>query len=303
MMTSIPICFFPMRKIVLDDDHEFLQSILLKMHGNNFISYNSPHEALNYLLQEYQPTMSKSELIIDNSTIADSATQHVINIDIDKLQQMLLNVCHQDISVIFVDYHMPGMMGIHFLNAIRHLPIKKALITGENDYKIAVDAFNSGLIDAYLRKDDPQFSDKIQNIVSELEWKYFVELSNLVVDVPSFDYLRNPHFVKKFRKFIQENDISAFCLTHTQGNFTAQSKQKKKNHILVRNKIQLHELSKIAEEDGGHQETINGLKQGKAIPFFDSLEYWQVPANEWDKFLHPATKLDYSDLVWATINA
>lgn len=302
MTTTVPICFYPMQKIVLDDDYAFSQSMLLKMQGKNFISYNSPKEALNYLLHKYQPKLTKTDLIAKNSLIADSSTQHIVNIDIEKLKNMFAESVHQDTSVICVDYHMPDMKGIDFLKATQHLPIKKALITGENDYKVAVDAFNSGLVDAYLRKDDPNFSDKVQNIVSELEWKYFSELSNIVAEVPRFDFLRNSHFVKAFKQFIQENHISSFCLTHIQGNFAVQSKRNKEKYILVRNKTQLQELSKIAEEDGGHSDTIESLKQGKVIPFFGLLEHWQVPANEWNKFLRPATSLDGSNLVWTIVN-
>jgi CheY-like chemotaxis protein len=302
MTPTMPICFYPMRKIVLDDDHAFTQSMLLTLPERNFISYNSPKEALKYLLNEYQPALTKTGMIAKNSPIADSSTQHIININIDNLKKMLAEPAHQDISVIFVDYHMPDMTGIDFLKAIHHLPIKKALITGENDYKIAVDAFNSGLVDAYLRKDDPHFSDKVQHIVSELEWNYFVELSNLIADIPSFDYLRNIHFVAAFKQFIQENDISAFCLTHTQGNFIAQCSRNKKNYILVRSKMQLHELSKIAEEDGGSHETIENLRMAKMIPFFESKNYWDIPASQWDEFLHPANDLPVdSNLVWTTI--
>jgi len=304
MKTSIPLCFYSMKKIILDDDHAFSQSILLKMQGKNFISYNSPRDTLDYLLQVYQPILVKSDLIDKNSSLADSFTQHIININVEKLKKILFEPVHQDISVILVDYHMPDMNGIDFLNQIRHLPMRKALITGENDYKIAIDAFNSGLVDAYLRKDDPDFPDKIQKIVSELEWKYFIELSNLISDIPTFSYLKNIHFVTAFKQFIQEKNISAFSLTHTQGNFITQNKQNEQYHILVRNKAQLHELSKIAAEDGASQETIEKLKEGKVIPYFDSLEYWQIPANEWDKFLHPANGiLGDKNLIWTTISA
>ena len=301
MRSVLPICFYPMRKIILDDDHAFSQSILLKMHGKNFTLYNSPKNALNHLLHEYQPSLTKAHLLVKDSNVADSSTQHIINIDLKKLNKMLLQSFHQDISVLFVDYHMPEMRGTDFLKEIQHLPIKKALITGENDYQIAIDAFNSGLVDAYLRKDDPDFSNEIQRIVSELEWKYFTELSSIFLNISDFDYLKNIHLINFFNHFIKENNVMAFCLSHIQGNFITQNIANKQNYFLVRSKSQLNELAKIAKEDGASSKTIKNLNQGKAIPFFLSKEYWEVPANEWEKFLYSAINIPDSNLVCAIV--
>lgn len=102
---------------------------------------------------------------------------------------MSTNPCRYDISVLLIDYHMPDIQGINFLGKIQHLPIKSALITGEINYQIGIDAFNSGLVDAYLRKDDPDFSNKIQNIVRDLEWKYFTDMSNVITTLSDFSYL------------------------------------------------------------------------------------------------------------------
>ena len=303
MTASIPICFYPMRKIVLDDDQAFSQSILLKMHDRNFVAYNSPRKALHHLLHEYRPTFTKADLIALDSTVENSRTKHTVNIHIEKLKQMFQTLHHQDISVLLVDYHMPEMCGLDFLKEISHLPIKKALVTGEKDYKIAVNAFNEGLVDAYIRKDESDFPTKVQNTIAELEWKYFAELSSLVSDIPEFNYLKNNHFVPIFKQFIEENNISAFCLTDMQGSFITQTQQGEQKHLLIRSKMQLQELSKIAKEDGASDEIIGNLEQGKVIPFFDNKEYWQIPASEWGEYLHPANTL-FGDpnIAWVVIN-
>lgn len=303
MINSIPACFYPTRKIILDDDKEFSDSMLLNMHNRNITSYNSSAEALDYLLKEYKPSFTKFDMIKNNAFIVESTLQHVINIDIEKIKITSTNPYHQDISVLLIDYHMPDIKGIDFLEKIQHLPIKYALITGEQNYQIAIDAFNSGLVHAYLRKDDPDFSNKIQNIVSDLEWKYFTEMSNVISNFSDFCYLNNPTFISLFKQFIEDHQITEFYLTHNDGNFTTFNSKKEKKYLLVRNKKQLELLSEVAKEDGGSSEIIHQLKQGKIIPFFNSKEYWQIPASEWDKFSYPATEIsDDSNLLWSIIN-
>ena len=63
MNISIPICFYSMQKIILDDDQSFIHSILLKTYGNNLVAYNFPLKTLDYLLHVYQPTFTKNDLI------------------------------------------------------------------------------------------------------------------------------------------------------------------------------------------------------------------------------------------------
>lgn len=303
MSSSIPAYFYSMNKIIIDDDVVFTQSMLLKMHNNNFIVTNNPINYLNYLLNEYKPNINKTELIINK--LSDSSTVHNVDINIDKIKKLMLNSnnnANNDISVLLIDYHMPEINGIEFLSKITHLPMKKILITGDNDYKVAVDAFNNGIIDAYLRKDDPNFIDKVETMIADLEWKYFTELSDPILDIPDFDYFSNKSIITTFRKFIEDNNIIAFSLINIYGDFEAIDKNNKKYHILIRKKSQLIELSRIAEEDHGSSHTIDSLKNATSIPFFNSIDPWQIPANEWDAYLQPTTgMLNEPNLVWSII--
>lgn len=300
MKNSIPLCFFPTRKILLDDDNTFLESILLKMHGKNFSAINIVCEALNYFTQEYKPKINKNNLIDFNSI----ASEHTLNIQFKNLHANILENTPEDISILFIDYHMPDMCGIDFIKKISNLPMKKVLITGENDYKIATDAFNDRLIDAYIRKGDPDFLIKLEKITSELEWKYFTDLSQLVYELPEFNYLKNNHLIEFFEKFIDDNDIQYFHLIDKQGTFYTCNAAGMEEYFILKTITQLQQLSKFAEEDGASKKIVDDLAYGKTIPFFNFKESWEIPASHWHSYLYSAQALPTDpSFFWATVKS
>lgn len=302
MSIALPICFFPTKKVILDDNTDYSNGFLLKLHNQQVASYQNPDLAMKYLLNDCEVKLKGADLVVADSEIVDSSTQHIININISGLKNKLVEKIEPEVSVVFVDYHMPEMTGIDFLEKIQHLPIKKVLLTGENDYRIAVDAFNSGLVDAYIRKDDPDFLEKINEVITTLEWKYFSDFSRLVSGTPEFNYLNNPSVVALFKELMQKEGFAGYCMTHVQGDFVMRDLHGRQSCLLLRQKAQLSELAKIAEEDGASNETVNALQGGLMIPYFSEKEYWEVPGCEWDSRLYPAKSLVGDDnLVWALV--
>jgi CheY-like chemotaxis protein len=302
MKNFIPICFYPTRKILLDDDSIFSESILLKMEDKFFSSYTSPYNLLNYLLKKYSPVIKQADLFEPESTDYELSMHRNFHIPRKKFNSIVENTLPQDISVILVDYHMPSMTGIDFLNQIKSLPFKKILITGEQNYAIGIDALNTGLIDAYIRKDDPNLLNKLNNLITILEWKYFTDLSASVYNFPDLDYLANSSFIEKFEQFIDKNKIAAFFLENKEGDFSLFDNSER-NFIVVRSKKQLQDLSTLAKEDGASKEIVNHLERAEVIPFFGNKQYWEIPASEWGKFLYPAQLLtEESNFVWTVIS-
>lgn len=302
MKNSIPLFFHPTRKILLDDDNTFTQSVLLKMHGKYFSEINSTTEALKYFSEEYKPKTGKSNLISLAPTIFDPSRAYTLNIEFEKNDKSIFKAFRDDISILFVDYNMPGMHGIDFLKKIKESPMKKVLVTSEHDYTIAIDAFNNGMIDAYIRKDEPDFLIKLQHITSELEWTYFTDLSKIISDLPEFDYLKNSNFIKLFMQFLADRKITGFYLTDKQGTFCTYNITGEKEYFIIRNTIQLQQLSEFAAEDGASEKTINDLAQAKAIPFFNFKEHWEIPAGEWNSYLYSANELPGEpDFLWTSV--
>lgn len=301
MTKKIPICFYPTRKIILDDDNIFSESILLKMDNKVFSSYASPDSLLNYLFKEYHPIFNQSDLFETKEKNSELAMYHNFQIPIKKLRSIIANSFAHDISVILVDYHMPNMTGIDFLNQTINYPFKKILITGEQDYAIGIDALNSGLIDAYIRKDDPDLLNKLTTLINTLEWKYFTDLSASAYHFSEFDYLANSGLLEKFQQYILENKITAFFLENKDGNFSGFNSNGEKNFV-VRSKKQLQELAILAEEDGASKEIIRHLMCAEVTPYFGNKQYWEIPAAKWGDFLYPANLIaNDSNFVWSVI--
>ncbi len=300
MKNYIPICFYPTRKIILDDDDIFTKSVLLKMNDRHFSAHASPEELLNFLLNKYTPSFKQTDLFgVEHES---HLLPRELSLQINKWNFNASNGV-SDISVVLIDYHLPTMKGIDLLYRIKQAPYKKILITGEQDYTIGINALNEGLIDAYIRKDDSNFLNKLNILVSDLEWRYFTELSSASYYISELEYLKDSNLFEKFSQIIFENNISSFFLVNMEGDFSILNNNEGQNFLVVRSKKRLYELSLIAKEDGASKEVVNKLAKFEVIPFFGNNQYWQIPASKWDDFLYPANLLpNNSNLVWAMIS-
>lgn len=274
MQQTMPSVFYPTRKMLLDDDLAFAQSVSLKMHGKNFFEVNSVSDALYYFMKEHKP---------------------------DRKKYVSENAC-DDVSILFVDYHMPEMNGIAFLKKIAGVPVKKVLLTGERDYDIIIDSFNRGLMDAYIRKNDPDFLTKIQQITADLEWKYFTDLPKVADEPSDPDFLKNSHVTKQFMSFTSQKNIRDFYLTDAEGTFSTRNRQGEKEYFILRSRTQLQQLAEFAGEDGASEKTVKALEAGLVIPFFYQKEHWEVPGNEWDSYLYQANQVAGDEtFLWVAI--
>ena len=116
----------------------------------------------------------------------------------------------QRVSVAIVDYDMPKMTGVEFCRAIRDLPVKTILLTGKAGLETAISAFNEGVIDCFLQKQDQSVTYALRREIKRLQHEYFAEISApinsaLALQKPSF--FSDPGFIALFKEVAEKNDI------------------------------------------------------------------------------------------------
>jgi len=142
----------------VDDDTDYLQAMEQAYRGARpAISYCRPAEAATRL------AMDNERLVEQERALAQIFAGDDITARIRQLFAWLMDTRrHEFVEVCFSDDAMPDEVGTQLLAKIPRSRIRRVLLTGVADLADAVQALNSGQIDAFLPKSDPQLMAKIR---------------------------------------------------------------------------------------------------------------------------------------------
>jgi hypothetical protein len=205
---------------------------------------------------------------------------------------------------------MPGMNGLEVCRQIASPYIQKIMLTGAATHQIAVDAFNEGLIDQFIQKNDPEVFAKLQSAIVKAQEKYFdMTTSDLVkqllLEHPETEILRDPAFVDFFEKIIQEKQVTEYYLLDGMGSFLFLLETGEASALFVFNEETLESQEDMIPEIDRHtdlaKEIYNHQKAICFYPFSTSEKYDPV---EWKKYVYSLSKLDgRSTCFWAYVES
>jgi len=153
MLKNFKGFYFKSKIILIDDNDSFLENLNYKLSDNYIVNtYNNPLNALENILFYYdKDVLSNTSNLIVEIDNEENDDELYYSIDFSKIKNLSEKSDKNEIvSVVIVDYSMPLMNGIEFCKKIAHLPVLKIMLTGHADFKLAVDAFNHGIIDKFL---------------------------------------------------------------------------------------------------------------------------------------------------------
>ncbi|KAB2836174.1 MAG: response regulator [Caedimonadaceae bacterium] len=285
-MKSILPYFIPTEVILIDDDITFLESTELHLASLNALStfFNKPKKAIDYIEQHNTVSIPKS---------------------LDKIHSQIYSSDRfRQISTIIVDYDMPNMNGLEVCRQITSPYIHKVMLTGAATHKIAIDAFNEGIIDQFIQKNDPDVFAKLQNAIINAQEKYFeVCTPELMYHIqskhPEVSILQNPAFVELFRNTTRENKVVESYLLDTMGSFLFLPDSGNASAIFIFNEETLEfQEDMIPEADRNTDLAQEVYSKNQTICFYPFNHQEKYDPENWKSYLKPLKRLGSDSLVF-----
>jgi len=297
-MQKLPICFFPTKTVIVDDNISFLKSI--ELHLNNEYSscklFNNYYEAIDYILKQYPKNNWLSNY---TNIIEEDKFQHrTIDFNVRDICNKIYDSNRFDTVVnLIVDYDMPGMNGLEFCKKLSNTKINKILLTGVADEKVAVDAFNKKLINCYIQKHFPDKYESLNTALKEGIDNYFEEISSTVIDAINLDETRQsllsePVFIDIISKIVKQNNIVEYYLIGTEGSFLMLDSNGISSTFFIYSEVELELMISIIDGSLLDANIYNSLLNKELMICYHDLEKIELPAsNELNKYLRQANKI------------
>lgn len=298
MNKPISLCYHPTSIILIDDNDDFLQSIKLVLEKSLICkAYSDPLQARDFFKNYQTPSFIQHCFVKDTEDKLDHLS---FNIDLRKIHQELCNnERFQKVAVAVIDYNMPGIDGLSLSRQIKTINpyYQIILLTGDADQDLAINAFNEGIIDHFIKKDAMDLSIKLLAAIKAMEKQYFNLLSQSVLDrhtaSPSlFRMLNDPKVCQFFQTLCLEKNIIEYYLLDAYGNYLLIDEYGKLHWLALLSDSEVQEFLDFAIVEAGTPSVISALKNREKIPFFYTEEDLMSPPSKWDNYLYPATRIE-----------
>jgi len=295
-----PLCFYyPSTVAIVDDNERFLSRLSLSLDTKlPYIPFTQPTIALEYIQKNHLRNQTAQVLVenIEADNFGLKSAEHQMKVDFSHLYEKIYDPKRfTEPTAVVVDYSMPSMNGYDFCKLLKSNAIKKIMLTGEADDKLAIELFNEGVLNKFVLKSTPEFWRLINNAVLELQKAYFVEKSQTLIDIlksQSQFYIEDNKVAQLFSEICEKYNIAEYYMINATGNFLLLDYDGVPYYFLIVDENELRDLQEIAEDQKASPAIQKALKNGECIPYFtNNSELMDAQGNNWETFLHPAKKI------------
>ncbi len=295
--------YHPSTVIFVDDQKEFLDALQYRL-SKNLISefFTNPFSALNYIKANNALTDIYKNLNLVGTDVSEMDLQErdvLTSFNLDEICKIVYNPERFNVqSVLVVDFMMPEIDGISFCKELKKTPIKKILLTAQTDHKLAINAFNEGLIDYFLIKEEG-IINKLLQVIEKMQNSFFSSLpSNVLLDIlPSID---KGSIVDFYQKIISDFNVIEFYLLDRCGSMLMITKENRILTLVISTAEDLDDYASIAE-DHENENIAETLRCRKKILYFPKASDRLYPVADWNRFLFESTAIPHQKNMYYSI--
>lgn len=297
----LPLAYFPTRVVIVEDDYYYLNTIIQRLDKSkrDFMGFAEAKDAIDYLNDIYKPDYYLNRYI---SLVEEPAYENrTVNLAIYNIHNEVYNKERfKQISTLVIDYEMPYMNGLEICKIIKDPYIQKVLLTGMADESIAIQAFNDGIIDYYIRKDDPRLAERMEEVLNKAQENYFKLISTNVTKLiigkdwrPSA--LQDPMYQHLIKDIIKKYDIVEYYILETAGSYLFMDASGRSYGLFIADDEAMNTMVREAFYPANNvsAKVIEMLrKREKILCYYDRYSITLPHINFWEKYLYPANKLE-----------
>ena len=289
--------YYPTTTVLVDDSQRFLQSFTLFLPDDTaFRCFTSASDALAHI------NLQASKLHLEQrcfSWFRNSEPSHgdTFSLDLSLIEQEINDPLRfSTVSVVVVDYDMPEMNGLELCQQLADPHTRKILLTGVADERIAVQAFNDGLIDRFLMKNDPDIAAKINRAIGDCQRQYFQQISAMLQNtlaLKSPEFLYNQAFAEYFFALQAQRGFVEYYYVESPSGFILLDEHGSLARLLVFSEADLQRSLFALRRHQPPASVIQSLSAGQMVPWL-----WATPDEQpddepfdWQDHLFQATRI------------
>ncbi|MRW83280.1 response regulator [Pseudoduganella sp. FT26W] len=267
----LPVYAHPTLTILIDDSDSFLRSLSFQldpMLANK--TFHDTSEALQWLRASAPDSTVPLHVNFDMQNLP--ADQCNVALDLERIYRIAEQGERFAVpSVLVVDYSMPQMNGLEFCEQVAHLPCKKILFTGAADEKVAVSAFNRGLIDRYIKKSDDHALDILEMEIATLQENYFDHRSDTLremVALHDYRFLTDPAFTEVVRELKRTLGFVEHYIFPNPTGILFLDQHGKATLMMVETEQGMYAQYEVARDSDAPRSLLHALLERRVLTFF-----------------------------------
>ncbi|WP_295992079.1 response regulator [Rugamonas sp.] len=293
---QFPIYSHPTLTVLVDDSDSFLKSLSFQLDPQLVsTTFYDSRSALAWLERQGGGRAGAPPLHVNYDTQNQAQDQCNVAVDLERIYRIAeRSERFATPAVLVVDYSMPQMNGIEFCAALRHLPCKKILFTGAADEKIAVNAFNRGLIDRYIQKSAVHALDTLEQEIAALQADYFSARSETLRDLVvlhHYPFMRDAAIAALARELALSMGFVEHYIFPNPTGILFLDRDGKATLMIIETEQGMQAQYEIARDSDAPPSLLDALLERRVLPFFsdpygDGM-YARGMGDNWHRYCAP----------------